>query len=389
MKKNLLSIFLLLTSALAFGQTTLPGNGNMGFGGSVGTSNLTISESGSNITFTLGTARPDGNALVIYIDSKAGGFANTNTLEDEADGGRRAISGDRDFSTDQSELTFPSGFEPDYAVAWGDYGFVLFELVAGGNNSLGYLNFQNNASTATIDKGLIGITGAINFKVVTSLISGSGFRSNESHTQSIMGGNPGWTDVTYSTFATYPGGVLPIGVTRFSAAKQNTFVNLGWQLNCASGGANVSLQRSTDGINFTTVYNTTADYNRCKLPFAYTDNAAPAGKVYYRLQIVNDNGVTKYSNIAMVGGEKDEVTVNMVPTLVKNQTTLQLSVATAQTASLRIVNMAGQLVKSQSLNLQAGSQNQLIDCSLLKAGVYTAIVTLQNAENQLVRFVKE
>lgn len=55
--------------------------------------------------------------LVIYVDSKAGGFGDTSIFADNADVFRAAISA-RGFSVaGRSDVTFPSGFQADYAIA--------------------------------------------------------------------------------------------------------------------------------------------------------------------------------------------------------------------------------------------------------------------------------
>jgi hypothetical protein len=53
--------------------------------------------------------------VVVYIDSRAGGFASTKDLHDTADLSRRLVSG-RGTSGERADLYFAPGFEADYAV---------------------------------------------------------------------------------------------------------------------------------------------------------------------------------------------------------------------------------------------------------------------------------
>ena len=74
--------------------TTFSGNGDTGFGGSVGNGSLTVTNDGTSINFNFTPSGSiGGNDLVIYIDSISGGFSSTAGFNDAADGGRSAISG--------------------------------------------------------------------------------------------------------------------------------------------------------------------------------------------------------------------------------------------------------------------------------------------------------
>src|SRR5207247_6873507 len=96
MKTNLkLSIaaglVLLSFSALA---ATYAGNGNSGFGGPIGLGSLTLTDNGTTVSGSVNKgANGFNDVLVLYIDSVGGGFSDTSTLGDGADGLRRAISG--------------------------------------------------------------------------------------------------------------------------------------------------------------------------------------------------------------------------------------------------------------------------------------------------------
>src|SRR5437773_11733239 len=90
---------------------TYSGNGNSGFGGAIGQGSLTLTDDGTTVsgTVTKGAAGSFDNALVLYIDSVSGGFADTSGFADSGDGLRRAISGING-SGNTSRLTMPSGF---------------------------------------------------------------------------------------------------------------------------------------------------------------------------------------------------------------------------------------------------------------------------------------
>jgi len=192
---------------------TINGNGNTGFGGTVGNGNLGITDNGTSITFTLNSSGAlGGNDLVIYIDSVAGGFSSTAGFQDAGDGGRSAVSGYS--SSGQSVLTFASGFAPSYAVDVGNTYASLFGLANGGNNSLNYITGAAQSSSSPYSLTLpltdLGLTTGAgqSFTLFATLVSESGYRS----TEAIAGndsGTQGWNPFTQTSFATYTTMAVP------------------------------------------------------------------------------------------------------------------------------------------------------------------------------------
>jgi hypothetical protein len=195
--------------------TAFNGNGNSGFGGAIGGGSLTLSDNGSTVSGSLTRGGGQFNdALVIYIDSVSGGFANTSGFSDRADGLRRAISGFNN-AGQRSTMNFDANFRPDFVIALGPSsdGFGgLWSLAAGGNNSLGFLNSVNLTplnNTATnysfsFDLATIGLTpgNGQSFKLFATYISNTAFRSNEALAGNVTG-NQGFNPFTQNGFGTY------------------------------------------------------------------------------------------------------------------------------------------------------------------------------------------
>jgi hypothetical protein len=175
---------------LAFGSVgysaIYPGNGQTGFNGGVGNGNVAISDDGTNITLTLNDAVTLDNDLVIYIDSVPGGFPDTSQFSDNGDGGREAISGYNSGNPSRTLVTFPSGFDADYALSIENSFIGLFQLASGGNNSLNYITGASQsgsdaqgAYTVVFPIADLGITAGQSFNFDGTLISESAYRSNE------------------------------------------------------------------------------------------------------------------------------------------------------------------------------------------------------------------
>ena len=108
-------------------------------------------------------------------------------------------------------MDFATGFEADFAIAIdGNNNVNLFELAAGGNNSL---NFITGLSPTTVSNTVsfslngtdIGVAEGDTFDFVGTYISGTAFRSNEAFGNfAPLAGNPGETgDIVFTNFNSF------------------------------------------------------------------------------------------------------------------------------------------------------------------------------------------
>lgn len=206
MKKNyVLAIFIaILTSISVSAQVSYTGNGT-GFGGDLGSNTLSLSDDGTTVTFDFASII-GGNNIVIYIDSKTGGFSDTTTFTDDADGGRSAVSTIN--GGNSPTVTFPAGFTADYAVLVGTSFAVLFELSTGSHTATG-LTYTSGDTSVTFTQ--LGTTSTDKFDFVAILNSDTSYLSNEviGGTSSIVpdgsGTNPGFTgSITFNESRSYP-----------------------------------------------------------------------------------------------------------------------------------------------------------------------------------------
>jgi hypothetical protein len=167
--------------------------GGGGFGGTLGNGSISmdVAAGNLNIGFVPGNALND--IVALYLDTKPGagvGYLDAD-MRDHADGGRTAIS---ELTLTQNDV-FPTHIFPDYGLAIGNFGSVLFELNAG--NTDGHLNFLifNPATTISIPLATLGNPAYVDF--FAGYTSGGGYNSNESLPYSAplqSNGNPGFGD---------------------------------------------------------------------------------------------------------------------------------------------------------------------------------------------------
>lgn len=215
MKHIYFFILSLLATSVSFAQQSYNGNGNTGFGGPIGQSNMTINHDATTVTFTITKGGADFNdAFVLYLDTKSGGrTAIDSQVNDNGDGLRTAIS-NGDSGGFASTVGFPAGFEVDYAVAVNTGFGGLWEIPASGtigNNGLTYINTANStlasttqaSFTLTVNWTDLGLTSSDSFDFVGLYLSQTAYNSDEAYGGGISSGSVGNTNITFSSFETY------------------------------------------------------------------------------------------------------------------------------------------------------------------------------------------
>ncbi len=307
MKKIYICLLLSAASASAFCQETFNGNGKTGFAGPVGQGSLEITNDASSYTFKFTKGAADLNdALVIYVDSKTGGFSSTAGFQDNNDGLRTATSGYKS-ATEKSILSFPTGFLPDYAIAFNKDFAAIFELVNGGPISFNYVGSGNltplGTTTApvynfTATKAQLGITSGSTFKFLGSYIAISAFRANEFIGDAGPADNPGFSDYTATGFNTYLGGVLPLQFSNFALRKSaGNAVQLSWKTSLEQNVSHFEILRSANGVAFTSIATVSARNTAVDNFYTLTDISPAKANNYYKILIVDKDGRKNISEI--------------------------------------------------------------------------------------------
>ncbi|MFL6515674.1 MAG: PEP-CTERM sorting domain-containing protein [Chthoniobacterales bacterium] len=228
MKNKLATLLVCLTASAAVAQT-YTGNGQTGFGGPVGLGTLSFSDNGSGtVTGTLTNGNTGvglNDVFVMYIDTTAGGFSDTSTFTDTGAGGdnlRKGISGFD--GTNRSTLTFPTGFQADYAIALAPNADANFgglwildnpaNFTFKSNLNLTPNNNPNATSyTFTLNLADLGLPTNGTFNFVTTYLNPNGaFRSNEAignHFTNEVAGNFGAGPATATGFSTFTASAVP------------------------------------------------------------------------------------------------------------------------------------------------------------------------------------
>lgn len=176
-----------------------------------------------------------------------------------------------------------------------------------------------------------------------------------------------------------PCSVLPVNnLLEFRGALSGNNVSLSWKVENNQQAQFFEVQRSFDGVNFTTVGQVNKQPSKLlSATYAFqqdVDNYNPL--VYYRVYLINADNSRKYSStirFSLAPAKKNTVTI--FPNPVKDVTQLHVSAITNTRMRIEIFEPSGQRIFSQTALLQRG--NNVVSLDILtrrKNGVYVALI---------------
>lgn len=163
-------------------------------------------------------------------------------------------------------------------------------------------------------------------------------------------------------------GTIPVKLSDFKATVINNQVKLKWTTETELNTDHFLIQRSTDGINFISIKNVNATGNS-QVPVHYDamDNNLPAGRLYYRLMIVDKDGHTEFSKVISVNNTGDFILISEIQNPVSTHLKVSLVKSSASSAiDWGIIDAAGRILKKGRTVLDVLD----IDAGVLAGGIY-------------------
>jgi hypothetical protein len=176
--------------------------------------------------------------------------------------------------------------------------------------------------------------------------------------------------------------VLAADINLFTAKNSSQSNLLNWQLTNYSEVETFEIERSKNGILFTTIAEVKAGQTE---KYSYTDAAYLTGINYYRLKIKHYNGEITYSKVVMVNnGDIKGYKIIGNPV----QTTLQLiHPALNEVSTYRIINSTGLTVITGRIEKQQTSSS--INVQQLHSGYYYLQLNNNSGTATLMPFIKQ
>jgi hypothetical protein len=196
---------------------------------------------------------------------------------------------------------------------------------------------------------------------------------------------------TFSPFTVSSSQALPLTISSIKADVTGATNTISWITSTENNNRKFVVERSTDGTNFTAIGDVATKAingnSNIALNYNFIDVNPRPGKAFYRLQMLDNKNVVKYSPIVTIrrgAGKLEIVDVRPNPTT----GTLYFNVLGA-TSNLNVVvrDLSGKAIIKKSL-LQNG--NFRIDMSQLAGGMYILeTVDVRNGEKAMFKVVKQ
>jgi hypothetical protein len=198
----------------------------------------------------------------------------------------------------------------------------------------------------------------------------------------------GITDLSYWTLSD-AADPLPLVLLSFTATCEGAEALIHWQTGAEGTLDHFLVQRSPDGTAaWTTLGQVSANHDPSGAAYSFSD-PHPLSSALYRLQLVDRSGATGYSPV-FNGGCSDLALPFMVyPNPAERQAVAQVSVRSAVTAAIQIVNMTGRTVYHEVWDLEPGIDRVVLPLTGLAAGSYLVRLSFPDATTQEVQLIKK
>lgn len=188
------------------------------------------------------------------------------------------------------------------------------------------------------------------------------------------------------------GGLLPVMLLDFNGSVVNSIGFLQWKTKNEVNTSVFILERSVDGVNYTSIGTLPASNTVGIHQYNFTDpNIASLGVsvVYYRLKQIDLDGEFKYANIIALSIENNKMTVRLYPNPVSSHVNLTITSSQAQKLQWRITDRVGRLIKSGAYSVSQGVNNLSEDIRFVSTGVY--FIQLFNGADlqQVIKILKQ
>ena len=211
--------------------------------------------------------------------------------------------------------------------------------------------------------------------LIDSIASGDSITIQVSHKGTLTNNSQ-----AYSLIITQPiNTTLPVKLLDFTTSLSNAkAVTINWNVANENSIKNYEVERSSDGVHWEVAISLTS---LNKGYYTAIDTNPVVGNNYYRLKMIDFNGVVSYSAINTVKILSGKFSFTLTPNPAINQTILSFQKGINQ-ASLTVTDMTGKTVIKRDINLQ-GESNYPLSIAQLSKGIYT--VSVQTKEGLVSR----
>jgi hypothetical protein len=188
-----------------------------------------------------------------------------------------------------------------------------------------------------------------------------GFRVSNAETS-----GPAWDGLSAA------GAPLPVTFGAIKASEKGTGVQIDWTSYSESNLANYQIERSADGIHFSSIGEVAPRNVAEASNYSFFDALPLSGTSFYRIRNNDIDGKSGLSNIVKINLNKNIKTISVYPNPIRgNRVSFQTSDLAKGSYNVEVINAVGSRVFQQSVNHAGGAINQSLNLPTLQSGQYT------------------
>ncbi|MFD1630003.1 hypothetical protein [Pseudopedobacter beijingensis] len=186
-------------------------------------------------------------------------------------------------------------------------------------------------------------------------------------------------NTTFRGVTLAPGtGVLPVTLTSFEAKNEGNIIKLNWLTAAEKNSSHFDILKSFNGIDFQKIGEVKATGNAdSNTNYTFNDNNPFPGVNYYKLQQFDKDGKSEFYGPVQVTTTIEKTDFNIYASALKAIAEVSVYSATKQQGKIRILDINGQVLLEESLNLEKGYNKISLPVNRAKAGVQIAILNAQ------------
>jgi len=147
---------------------------------------------------------------------------------------------------------------------------------------------------------------------------------------------------------------LPVKLVNFSGSVNKSRTQLQWMVAENETARNFEVQRSTNGIDFTTAGNVTDSTKSGDAQYSFSENDS-AERVMYRLKMFDNNYKAEYSKILVFNSSlSTQKSLQVITNPVREKLIISFNNEVNEAAQLTIYDHTGRTIQKQTLNVSSG-----------------------------------
>ena len=250
------------------------------------------------------------------------------------------------------------------------------DLIATATNTSATNSYTWTTTTGTINSGSNALTANVKSPGTYTLTAYNGAVSAGCLTQTVI------------SLSSINCSLLPIELTDFYATIKDKSVEINWETISELNSDYMSIERSSDGIEFESLIHLPSSKNTHQLKrYNYTDENPYPHINYYRLKLVDMDGSVKYSKIIDIELNINNIIVNNIkPNPTKDIIYYDIHTSKKIEVLVELTDFTGIKVYQESKYAEEGKSTWNLNLDNLSQGVY--ILKTSTANNELKSFTK-